>query len=311
MTEFIYHYKKLTNKRKKLRLSIIDVAKALTLSTTQIKSLENNLDTGFASSKYKLILLKRYAKLLGIKPENLFEVKEETEQTEENETLTTKSFSNIKISYLILGIFFLVFIFYLYYSDKTVDEKIDSFLNQSSNLSDIITPEQDQIELTDNPSKEIESLDQLPDNTVKNSEGNLEVEGIIEDNSIVTSDITPTQTTQSGEERIAKEETVNLNNDFLCTVQTSQTTPFTTKYPEKSSYYFYFISHGSQKICVADSLGALKEYDLNKGAKFSHHGLPPFKIQFNPNISEVYFEGWKVNFQEDDYFVQLNPTINP
>ena len=86
---------------------------------------------------------------------------------------------------------------------------------------------------------------------------------------------------------------------------------FSTQNPEKSSYYFYIMSHDSQKICVVDSLGALKEYDFKKGAKLSHHGSPPFKIQLNPNISEVYFEGWKVNLQDNDYFIQLNPTLTP
>ena len=60
METYIYFNKKLINKRKKLRLTISDAAKTLTLSTTQIKSLENNLDIGFASPKYKLILLKPY-----------------------------------------------------------------------------------------------------------------------------------------------------------------------------------------------------------------------------------------------------------
>jgi hypothetical protein len=86
---------------------------------------------------------------------------------------------------------------------------------------------------------------------------------------------------------------------------------FSTQNPEKSSYYFYIISHDSQKICVVDSLGALKEYDFNKGSKLSHHGSPPFKIQLNPNVSEVYFEGWKVNLQDNDYFIQLNPALTP
>ena len=76
MEKYIYHNKKLINKRKKWRLSIGDAAKALTLSTTQIKSLENNLDIGFASPKYKLILLKRYAKFLDIKLDLLIEEKD-------------------------------------------------------------------------------------------------------------------------------------------------------------------------------------------------------------------------------------------
>ena len=103
--------------------------------------------------------------------------------------------------------------------------------------------------------------------------------------------------------------TFNSVEDFVCTVDTAPLKSFSTQSPEKSSYYFYFISNDSQKICVADSLGALKEYDLKKGAKLSHHGSPPFKIQLNPNISEIYFEGWKVNLQDNDYFIQLNPTL--
>ena len=76
METYIYFNKKLINKRKKLRLTISDAAKTLTLSTTQIKSLENNLDIGFASPKYKLILLKRYAQLLDIKLEDLIKNKD-------------------------------------------------------------------------------------------------------------------------------------------------------------------------------------------------------------------------------------------
>ena len=103
----------------------------------------------------------------------------------------------------------------------------------------------------------------------------------------------------------------NSVEDFVCTVGTAPLKSFSTQTPEKSSYYFYFISNDSQKICVVDSLGALKEYDLKKGAKLSHHGSPPFKIQLDPNISEIYFEGWKVNLQDNDYFIQLNPALTP
>ena len=103
----------------------------------------------------------------------------------------------------------------------------------------------------------------------------------------------------------------NSDEDFVCKVGTTQLKSFSTQNPEKSSYYFYIISHDSQKICVVDSLGALKEYDFKKGSKLSHHGSPPFKIQLNPNVSEVYFEGWKVNLQDNDYFIQLNPALTP
>jgi cytoskeletal protein RodZ len=91
MEKYIYHNKKLINKRKKWRLSIGDAAKALTLSTTQIKSLENNLDIGFASPKYKLILLKRYAKFLDIKARRSYRRKSS------NQTKKKKMNSHYKI----------------------------------------------------------------------------------------------------------------------------------------------------------------------------------------------------------------------
>ena len=91
MEKYIYHNKKLINKRKKWRLSIGDAAKALTLSTTQIKSLENNLDIGFASPKYKLILLKRYAKFLDIKLDLLIEEKDKLISEKENKLPTQKT----------------------------------------------------------------------------------------------------------------------------------------------------------------------------------------------------------------------------
>jgi len=85
MSTYTYQNKKLINKRKKLRLTISDAAKALTLSETQIKSLENNLEIGFASPKYKLILLKRYAKLLDIDLDSLIEMKVNSDNDKQNE----------------------------------------------------------------------------------------------------------------------------------------------------------------------------------------------------------------------------------
>ena len=141
-----------------------------------------------------------------------------------------------------------------------------------------------------------------------NDDGYNESDSQLNEESFVIADdvVAPTELDSSSE-------VVALNSveDFVCEVGTTPLKSFSTRNPEKSSYYFYIISHDSQKICVVDSLGALKEYDFKKGAKLSHHGSPPFKIQLNPNISEVYFEGWKVNLQDNDYFIQLNPTLTP
>ena len=304
MEKYIYHNNKLINKRKKWRLSIGDAAQALTLSTTQIKSLENNLDIGFASPKYKLILLKRYAKFLDIKLEDLIEEKLKSNKEKEDElaiqdnNLVLKN----KINYSVLAIILFGFIIYLFNSDlsKSNDQMPD--LNEVSLESETISiepKEEEYNEFTDNLTESIGSSEQISDNEA-DSQLNDEASSMADDVVASTEPDSPPEVI-----------TFNSVEDFVCTVDTASLKSFSTQSPEKSSYYFYFISNDSQKICVADSLGALKEYDLKKGAKLSHHGSPPFKIQLNPNISEIYFEGWKVNLQDNDYFIQLNPTLAP
>ena len=153
-------------------------------------------------------------------------------------------------------------------------------------------------------SKSLGSPEQISDN---NGEYNQLDSQLNEEPLTIADDVVASTELDSPSEVIA----FNSSENFVCKVGTAQLKSFSTQNPEKSSYYFYIISHDSQKICVVDSLGALKEYDFKKGAKLSHHGSPPFKIQLNPNVSEVYFEGWKVNLQDNDYFIQLNPALTP
>ena len=303
MEKYIYHNKKLINKRKKWRLSIGDAAKALTLSATQIKSLENNLDIGFASPKYKLILLKRYAKFLDIKLEDLIEEKLKSNKEKEDElaiqdnNLVLKN----KLNYSVLAIILFGFIIYLFNSDLSKSNDQIPDLNEVSLESETISiePKEEYNEFADNLTESIGSSEQISDNEADSQ--------LNDEASTMADDVVASTEPDSPPEVV----TFNSVEDFVCTVDTAPLKSFSTQSPEKSSYYFYFISNDSQKICVADSLGALKEYDLKKGAKLSHHGSPPFKIQLNPNISEIYFEGWKVNLQDNDYFIQLNPTLAP
>ena len=309
METYIYHNKKLINKRKKWRLSIGEAAKALTLSTTQIKSLENNLDIGFASPKYKLILLKRYAKFLDIKLDLLIEEKDKLISEKENKHTTqkTKSALHNKVNYSILAIVIFGFIFYLF------DAYLPKSNNQISDLNEVTsepetasieTPKVEQVEVIDNLPKSLDVSEKVSANDDGYNESDSQ---LIEESFVIADDAGAPTELDSSSEVVA----LNSVEDFVCEVGTTPLKSFSTRNPEKSSYYFYIISHDSQKICVVDSLGALKEYDFKKGAKLSHHGSPPFKIQLNPNISEVYFEGWKVNLQDNDYFIQLNPTLTP
>ena len=309
MKTYTYHNKKLINKRKKLRLSIDDAAKALTLSTTQIKSLENNLDVGFASPKYKLILLKRYAKFLDIKLDLLIEEKDKLISEKENifPTQKTNSALHNKVNYSVLAIVIFGFVFYLFDADLPKSNNQIPDLNEVTPKPEAIpiqTPKEEQVEVIDNLPKNLDDSEKVSANDDEYNESDSQFN---EDSFAIADDaVTPTEP-DSPPEVVA----LNSVEDFVCEVGTTPLKSFSTKNPEKSSYYFYIISHDSQKICVVDSLGALKEYDFKKGAKLSHHGSPPFKIQLNPNISEIYFEGWKVNLQDNDYFIQLNPTLTP
>ena len=309
METYIYHNKKLINKRKKLRLTISDAAKTLTLSTTQIKSLENNLDIGFASPKYKLILLKRYAKLLDIELEDLIENEDRSNLEKENKPPAQKTNSALhnKVNYSVLAIILFGLIIYLFNTDLSKSKNQILDLNEVTPEPDTLSieiHEEEHIEITDNLSKNLGSSEQISDNDDEYDQLDLQFN---EEPITIADDLFASTELDSTSEVIA----FNSDEDFVCKVGTTQLKSFSTQNPEKSSYYFYIISHESQKICVVDSLGALKEYDFKKGSKLSHHGLPPFKIQLNPNVSEVYFEGWKVNLQDNDYFIQLNPLLTP
>jgi cytoskeletal protein RodZ len=309
MEKYIYHNKKLINKRKKWRLSISDAAKALTLSTTQIKSLENNLDIGFASPKYKLILLKRYAKFLDIKLDLLIEEKDKLISEKENKLPTQKNKSALpnKVNYSILAIVIFGFFFYLFDADLPKSNNQISDLNKITpepEATSIEIPKVEQVEVIDNLPKSLDGSEKAS----ANDDGYNESDSQLNEESFVIADDVVALTEPDNSPEVV---TFNSVEDFVCEVDTAPLKSFSTRNPEKSSYYFYIISHDSQKICVVDSLGALKEYDFKKGAKLSHHGSPPFKIQLNPNISEVYFEGWKVNLQDNDFFIQLNPTLTP
>ena len=151
METYIYFNKKLINKRKKLRLTISDAAKTLTLSTTQIKSLENNLDIGFASPKYKLILLKRYAKLLDIELEDLIENEDRSNLEKENKPPAQKTQSALhnKVNYSVLAIILFGFIIYFFNTDTSGEKTYEEFfteeedyeINKYDSLGFINTPD--------------------------------------------------------------------------------------------------------------------------------------------------------------------------
>ena len=245
METYTYHNKKLINKRKKWRLSIGDAAQALTLSTTQIKSLENNLDIGFASPKYKLILLKRYAKFLDIKLDLLIEEKDKLISEKENKHTTqkTKSALHNKVNYSILAIVIFGFIFYLFDADLPMSNNQISDLNEVTSepeTASIETPKVEQVEVIDNLPKSLDVSEKVSANDDGYNESDSQ---LIEESFVIADDaVAPTELDSS-----SKVIALNSVEDFVCEVDTTPLKSFSTRNPEKSSYYFYIISHDSQK----------------------------------------------------------------
>ena len=229
MEKYIYHNKKLINKRKKWRLSIGDAAKALTLSTTQIKSLENNLDIGFASPKYKLILLKRYAKFLDIKLDLLIEEKDKLISEKENKlpTQKTKSVLHNKVNYSVLAIIIFGCIFYLFDADLPKSNNQISGLNEVTpepETTSIETPKLEKVEVTDNLPKSLDDSEKIS----ANDDGYNESDSQLNEESFVIADdvVAPTEPDSSSE-------VVALNSveDFVCEVGTTPLKSFSTRKP--------------------------------------------------------------------------------
>jgi hypothetical protein len=246
---------------------------------------------------------------LDIELEDLIENEDRSNLEKENKPPAQKTNSALhnKVNYSVLAIILFGFIIYFFNTDLSKSKNKILDLNEVTPEPDTLSieiHEEEHIEITDNLSKNLGSSEEISDNDDEYDQLDSQLN---EEPISIADDLFASTELDSTSEVIA----FNSDEDFVCKVGTTQLKSFSTQSPEKSSYYFYIISHESQKICVVDSLGALKEYDLKKGGKLSHHGSPPFKIQLNPNVSEVYFEGWKVNLQDNDYFIQLNPALTP
>ena len=172
---------------------------------------------------------------------------------------------NRYLNYFVLAIILFGFIIYLFNSDLSKSNDQIPDLNEVSPDPETIsieTQKEEYIEFADNLTESIGSAEKISDNEA-DSQLNDEASSMADDVVASTEPDSPPEVI-----------TFNSVEDFVCTVDTASLKSFSMQSPEKSSYYFYFISNDSQKICVADSLGALKEYDLKKGAKLSHHGSP-------------------------------------
>jgi hypothetical protein len=261
----------LRKERKKQKILRIDIAQKLSLNELQIKSIEENLDTGFANNHFKKLSIKRYAAILAIPIDKV--IPSSNNENNNFDTLNDKKIVNLKKYSLILPAALVLFLFANIFVFNLPEEEVDYVtLNDSMNtFVDPIPRETDENE--------------LPFETIENN--------------------APSEIAQINLDSPSSD---NVVLDFICTIDTTtDLTNFSTKNPEKPATYFFIISYEAQTFCTVDSNNILKTYNLAKGEKITHRGAAPFKIQLDPTISEIYFEGWKVQLQNDDFFIKLHP----
>lgn len=285
-----YNFNALIKKRKLLKLSIETVSKELILSVDQIKSLESNSQKGFAAPHFQLLSLKKYAAFLDID----IDLNTDSDASlngdlildnssiiiEEN--LFLKKIIKIRSKYILPIILLTIVIIYysvVFLSGNLNGDEENTLITINRDDAEIIGSQIDKLSSTDGPIL-VNSLSKAPSPPLKKK-------------SLVTTKI----------------EVPNTTIDFLCTIKSTKTKTFSTRLPEKPATYFHIISLDKQTICTIDSDNNFQQYEIEAGEKLTHKGKAPFKIQLNPNISELYFEGWKVHLQVNDNFIQLKPTL--
>jgi len=293
-----YNYRILSQERKKQKISQENVSSHLTLSIGQIKSLENNFNIGFVTPHFKILALKRYAKFLGIDFYKIIVPSDHQKEvitddvTKEYELEAYKKNSNLfqslklkieekgKEISIVMGLIVLTLGFLFAF---TLNDNLDS---KTPGL-EIITSDFN-IPKGQNVDSSIEALGPISENFINN-------EKVV---AISKKDIQEIKNTSD-----------TLPIEFLCSIESASMDKIWSRVnPEKPPTYFHIVSLKKQSICTIDNRGILRKYNLSEGGKLTHRGEAPFKVQLNPSITELYFQGWKVYLEENDTFVQLNPV---
>jgi len=283
-----YNFKILSQERKKQKISQENAATQLTLNVSQIKSLENNLKSGFITPHFKKIALKNYAKFLGIDFDKIilpvttldYIAKEEIidDEIKENLALKTTDKRNLKIpkGYALVGFIIIGLVLAIYFTQLNKDKALIPEIA----ITDVSIPEIAPINnhvITPISKKFIqnEDLSIAPKKDIQNTR--------------IKSNIIPIE--------------------FLCTIESASVDKIWSRAnPEKPATYFHIVSLKKQSICTIDNRGILKRYDLAEGGKLTHRGEAPFKVQLDSSISELYFQGWKVILKDNENFIKLNPV---
>jgi len=285
-----YSYKILSQERKKQKISQENAATQLTLSIDQIKSLENDLDYGFVTPHFKNLALKRYAKFLGIDFYKIFSepviqtpIEKEKELVVFTHHTILLQLSKLKTKKMgtILGLvvlsFSLFFLFFLFFQADD-DEIFTHEITTTYNPDDLTPSDNNSVPFIDNDVMQNKKVEEVPKSDVMPNENKSNIVSI----------------------------------EFICSIESASMDKVWSRVnPEKPATYFHIVSLKKQTICTIDNQGVVKQYDLDEGAKITHRGEAPFKIQLDSSVSELYFQGWKVYLKDNDNFIQLNPVDMP
>lgn len=267
-SDFSYEGSLLLKARKKLRISREEIAQRLTLNTSQIQSLEENLDHGFATPHFRKLAIIRYAEILNISIHKI--ITTQNTNSLDQKVIKPKQTKNKQKPLIFLFILFVVFYtIYNYISMDVLEISAIAPIEKSS----------------------MESIESSP---------------IVD---TVTEEVVSTKNSSIANDALVADELIaNSNSSFICTIGAAPVTHFKTKNPDKPSNYFHLKSITDQSICAVDSQGNLKNYSIKAGNAITHAGNPPFKIQLNPSVSRLYFQGWIIHLSENDKFIQLDPA---
>ncbi|MDA9085848.1 helix-turn-helix domain-containing protein [Methylophilaceae bacterium] len=275
---FIYNGALLLKERKKQKISRSDIAQQLTLHEDQIKSIEEQLPHGFANDHFRALAIKRYAFILALPIKKIIppDVPADTEQSivEDIQKIGLSKFVIVLLIAIVLIIAGSIFVVNIFSDD-------DVALSANADAPPNLTVLNEETDLVKNDLPIVLDVPEQP--------------------------ILPTDITEKKVAPKVASDTPALS--FICTIATAAPlTNFSTKLPEKPATYFHLVSTQAQTICTLDANNTLATYTLSEGEKLTHRGLAPFKIQLDPARSQLYFEGWKVQLQDQDIFIKLNPS---
>ena len=301
----IIHGHLLKEAREDLNLSVEDVARQLTLNSKHIISMEENKKDGFVSSSIKLISVRKYIAFLELDIDSVIEHKKNKTKslllpdTEIDKFLYgAKHPANKKVLLLLLKIklFFLwakthIRVRYIFY--------FITFLFMSNFLIGVYQKYAVAHKNFEGREVDLPNIDLLPNDIatyeIKPGEQKSEMYEAL-----------PIQIKKLEEyKKDSAEIAIKMCGQMISKPITQISSPTD---PLKPGDYFHIISKGQQTICILDSKGKEDKYVMTEGQKLTYRSAEaPFKLVINPELSEIFYEGWLVKLKPEQSYIQLNP----